>query len=127
MGMYQYVGNNPANGVDVFGLDCDEPKSKMSVIGITIGAVSHRIGQFLTDDLQAYRRAQAARLQAKADYQKVKLPVYDFKNNPGNHLDRNYTTYKEKFACKLLGEGDHAGKAQVLNQEAKVARDLGIR
>ena len=124
MGMYQYVGNNPANGVDVFGLDCDEPKSKMSVIGITIGAASHRIGQFLTDDLQAYRRAQAARLQAKADYHEGKAArLRDFKNNPGNHLDRNYTTYKENLHA-ALGEGDHAGKAQVLNQEAKVARDL---
>jgi len=29
MGMYQYVGNNPANGVDVLGLsDCDEPGSQ---------------------------------------------------------------------------------------------------
>jgi RHS repeat-associated protein len=30
MGMYQYVGNNPANGVDVWGLeDCDEWKKKI--------------------------------------------------------------------------------------------------
>jgi len=25
MGMYQYVGNNPANGVDIWGLECNEP------------------------------------------------------------------------------------------------------
>lgn len=23
--MYQYVGNNPANGVDIWGLECNEP------------------------------------------------------------------------------------------------------
>lgn len=33
MGMYQYVGNNPANGIDVLGLaDCNETKSSVKVV-----------------------------------------------------------------------------------------------
>lgn len=31
MGMYQYVGNNPANGVDILGLECDDSYERTDV------------------------------------------------------------------------------------------------
>ncbi|MBL7749358.1 MAG: RHS repeat-associated core domain-containing protein [Chitinophagaceae bacterium] len=44
MGMYQYVGNNPANGVDVLGLKCPEKGHDRTDISFTVsagGAVLH--------------------------------------------------------------------------------------
>ncbi len=55
MGMYQYVHNNPANGVDVLGLkDCDENGNNTSTIIGWIGGLSYRLHKdkafsFLTD------------------------------------------------------------------------------
>ena len=44
MGMYQYVGNNPANGVDVWGLKCEEESQTTDAFSMTIsigGALTH--------------------------------------------------------------------------------------
>ena len=51
MGMYQYVGNNPANGVDVLGLeeDCVELETNSSTL-LSISGKTISIGGFLTSD-----------------------------------------------------------------------------
>ncbi|HMP86104.1 MAG TPA: RHS repeat-associated core domain-containing protein [Lacibacter sp.] len=44
MGMYQYVGNNPANGVDVWGLKCGEATQTNDLFSFTIsvaGGLTH--------------------------------------------------------------------------------------
>jgi len=44
MNLYQYVGNNPANGVDVWGLKCEEESQTTDAFSLTIsigGALTH--------------------------------------------------------------------------------------
>ena len=41
MGMYQYVGNNPANGIDILGLDDCQPKDKLTFEKIAIPQSLH--------------------------------------------------------------------------------------
>ncbi len=99
MGMYQYVHNDPANGVDILGLsDCDE-KGKFSWGWAFMdgGLLSWLRGDYLT-------KARINSLQAKhvniiekeiGSLMNKLAKANDVKGNPGKYYGRNYLMPKE--------------------------------
>lgn len=69
MGMYQYVGNNPANGVDVWGLECND-KYRRDEIGFKIN-FSNEILLPLLEKIGEYDNADAVRLTKYIESLKV--------------------------------------------------------
>lgn len=99
MGMYQYVHNNPANGVDVLGLeDCgDKGKTSWGGTLLSVGILSWLRGDHVT-------KLRISSLQAKhvfitqneiGSLMNKLSTLNDFKSNPQKFLDRNYLMPRE--------------------------------
>ena len=130
MGMYQYVGNNPANGIDVWGLEDCEKSYNRTEIGYSVNAMDF-YGDLITSDItdrynQKYKRyydeAYNMKLNAKdrrmmqknmspnSKTAKQQLALYD------NAIDAKMTAAdvasKADFAGNLLQFADNAVKAE---------------
>ncbi len=67
MGLYQYVGNNPANGVDIWGLeDCNGNKRKEIGYAITVSSNLKSIKEKRVDYLNNRDNAEIQRLKKEA-------------------------------------------------------------
>lgn len=61
MGLYQYVHNNPANGVDVFGLDDNAAASMVDFIGNSVGnanSISPLLSEIIPETVEYIVRSQ---------------------------------------------------------------------
>ncbi|RYF80388.1 MAG: RHS repeat-associated core domain-containing protein, partial [Chitinophagaceae bacterium] len=123
MGMYQYVGNNPANGVDVLGLEDCETKSSniieekfpltVSIFGVINGYVD---GKYFSGPMESYQKAAkslSSELSGYSDFQKG-LNRLGFETKAVNP---NAT----KGTIKALN-----AEANALSNGAKAAKGLGF-
>jgi RHS repeat-associated protein len=96
LGLYQYVHNNPANGIDIFGLEDCPPKKKLDEGGVvdnTTTDVADRVGNWLTivskfKALAEKSKFKGTKMLVDINNLEVKINKYNDANNGLSDKDR---------------------------------------
>ncbi|MFZ4057266.1 MAG: RHS repeat-associated core domain-containing protein, partial [Ferruginibacter sp.] len=120
MGMYQYVGNNPANGIDVFGLaadPCDPTKASTDwgLYNSTINFISTVDGKF--EGLGRVQKMIDAKLSEGKKFVKYLVDLKDILRK-----ERNWDAAR-RVGAEALSKFKNLGLLDELSKYAKMAKN----